>query len=354
MYPTDRESLRPAKQAEKGIPRMDQPKSRKLTSVPNARTPRRGVYADDDGGDEGSRDTGMIQPIAVLARIPNLGSGPSAAAIAAPESVGTYRLLSQALSFRLLAGTTILLMAAAIVPYAISKVRSSSRSSTASGERAAWQPEVPAPTADMAPAWNPPGAVAQSDKAQGGMASAAAPAPVTSEAKPGNPGTSSGPQNVNTANVVGVNPAATTRAPIRVAEAVRAAPQSEQGSLNWKSFSRQFDEQHAPAGSLAPRENGAAIAVPPGSPFSPPPAAGLNAPAAQSSANSSMILNQGMTSANDRWARPSTTAAATPTRSEGALPTYPATNTPNPLTVGPSIASPSGNDQPVYSCRKQP
>ena len=220
MYPTDRESLRPAKQAEKGIPRMDQPKSRKLTSVPNARTPRRGVYADDDGGDEGSRDTGMIQPIAVLARIPNLGSGPSAAAIAAPESVGTYRLLSQALSFRLLAGTTILLMAAAIVPYAISKVRSSSRSSTASGERAAWQPEVPAPTADMAPAWNPPGAVAQSDKAQGGMASAAAPAPVTSEAKPGNPGTSSGPQNVNTANVVGVNPAATTRAPIRVAEAV--------------------------------------------------------------------------------------------------------------------------------------
>jgi hypothetical protein len=327
---------------------MDQPKTNVITSAHGARAEQHRFCRDDDEGDDATCDTGMVPPIAVLARIPNLGSGASEAA--AQGSVGTYRLLSQSLSFRLLTGTTILLMIVAIASHVISKARSTSGSSTASGQRATWQPEVPAPTADTAPAWTPPVAIVQTGKPEGNVPRAAS---GTYDAMPGNPGpTTGGPQIASAARVDNAGPTATANAPVRIAEAASA---SEQGPLTWKNFSRRYDEQRAPSSApLAPKGTSVAIAARPDASYPKPPMSRANAQETQSNANRSTALNQGMTRAIDRSAPPSTSAAANVPHADVALPSYPTTNTPDPLTVGPSIASPSGNDQPVYSYRKQP
>ncbi len=272
---------------------MEPIKPRRTASAANAPDARRTLYEDDDGGDDFGGEAGSFPPMVVLARIPNLSGPPSQGA--APESAGTYRLLGDLLSFRLLAGTAIVLLIAAIAPYVISKWKSLSHSSATSG-RPAWQPEVPAPTADAAPPWNPSGAVAlshkQSDQAGGAVETGIAPAATGLAANPANlAGGIDGRQNASTGSGLGVNPPTAARSPLRVAEALRASPASDQAPLDWGSFSRRFDQQQAPAASpLPPYRNGTTNTGPVGGSNCLPPAGG--GAAAQPSANNSMILNQ--------------------------------------------------------------
>lgn len=104
----------------------------------------------------------------VLARIPNLNSSRTERP---PEEPPTSkgRILSQALSWKLLASVALVLVALAIVPLATKRDAASPEPATAAET---WHPSVPAPTADVAPPWSAP--VAQTTTAQ----SAVTPSPI--------------------------------------------------------------------------------------------------------------------------------------------------------------------------------
>jgi len=91
----------------------------------------------------------------VLARVPTLGSAEAEAEREIPAPRGEGRVLSSPLSFKILLGAGAVLVVAAVVPLLFGNMFSSDSSS--SGEKpSAWQPEPPAPGADVAPKWDGP------------------------------------------------------------------------------------------------------------------------------------------------------------------------------------------------------
>lgn len=230
------------------------------------------------------------EPIAVLARFPNLSGSESDAADG--EACVSRRLLGQALSFRLLAGTMILLIVAAVLPSVMGKKGSPSAGSTASDAPPAWQPEMPAPNADAAPRWNPPAAVAKVEKAVEPPASAANTAIAIGTADYNSSAMAiDGVRNAVTACVARANSAA------RVDNAGGFPPAEEALPLTWESFNRQHGTQTA----TAPANTSAALNVP---------------------------------------------------QVEEPLPSYPTTNSPELLTIGSPIPAVSGRAPSAYSHRK--
>lgn len=109
----------------------------------------------------------------VLARIPNLNSSRTERS---PEEPPTSkgRILSQAISWKLLASVALVLVALAIVPLATKRDAASSEPATVAET---WHPSVPAPSADVAPPWSAP--IAQTTTAQPATTqSAATPSPI--------------------------------------------------------------------------------------------------------------------------------------------------------------------------------
>jgi hypothetical protein len=91
---------------------------------------------------------------AVLARIPDLASSERETAGGEPPSRG--RVVSQALSFKLLAGAAVLLAVMAVVPSVFRRGGEKEGPATASTPTAAWSASPPAPSAAAAPRWTAP------------------------------------------------------------------------------------------------------------------------------------------------------------------------------------------------------
>jgi hypothetical protein len=97
--------------------------------------------------------------IPVLARIPDLNAPvpQQASKESSKPSVSTClssRLLSAGLSFRILMGLGSFLVVIAIAPNLIIKITNGIQTNSEASQKA-WEPQPPAPTADLAPAWKP-------------------------------------------------------------------------------------------------------------------------------------------------------------------------------------------------------
>ena len=90
----------------------------------------------------------------VLARVPELRSAEAERERETSASPGEGRLLSSPLSFKILMAAGAVLVLAAVVPLLFGKMFTSGSSS--SENPSAWQPEPPAPGADVAPTWDRP------------------------------------------------------------------------------------------------------------------------------------------------------------------------------------------------------
>ena len=105
-------------------------------------------------------DRQTTQPM-VLARIPDIATAANMADKeheTVPTSSG--RVIGQSLSFKLLAGVVLLLVVAAVIPFALWKHGQSTDSPSATAEALpAWHPGSPAPSAATAPTWTPVAAV---------------------------------------------------------------------------------------------------------------------------------------------------------------------------------------------------
>ena len=119
------------------------------TNEPNDRmsgSTQTGVTSVNEGRD---RPHFASRPPEILAQIPDLDS--SEPAVVRSQSSDQGRILSSALSFRILAGAGALLLLLAVgLPLLLRGTDSDSASQDESG----WQTEVPAPSASMAPEWD--------------------------------------------------------------------------------------------------------------------------------------------------------------------------------------------------------
>jgi hypothetical protein len=118
--------------------------------------------ADIAGANIGSlNDAGAVE-LSVIARIPDLDAPTpppkrkhSSRSRSAKPASTTGRLLSAGLSLNLLIGLGLVLLLGAIAPYIYNRSVDNDSSSSAQASGQAWQQPVPAPTADLAPAWKP-------------------------------------------------------------------------------------------------------------------------------------------------------------------------------------------------------
>lgn len=109
----------------------------------------------------GLSDPGMVE-LSVIARIPDLDapSQPSKHRRASrsrsvkPASM-PGRLLGAGLSLNLLIGLGLVLLLGAIASSVYPKMADNSQSNSSDSIGRAWEPPLPAPTADLAPAWKP-------------------------------------------------------------------------------------------------------------------------------------------------------------------------------------------------------
>ena len=176
----------------------------------------------------------MDQPesVVVLARIPDFHGGGGDAEPASTQSQSRGRLLSPALSFALLAGGVLLLMAVGVFGFRTVKNDQPADSQTAANPLPAWHPGPPAPAAETAPgsdSWGgsctaTPGATVQLSPQPNVQLS---PQPKQSQPK---------------------EPAKESR------DAAKVASSGEEEPLTWQGFCRQFDAKAgAPAASVANR-----------------------------------------------------------------------------------------------------
>jgi len=145
------------------------------------------------------------ESVVVLARIPDLHGGGGDAEPVSTQSQSRGRLLSPALSFALLAGGVLLLMAVGVFGFRTVKNDQPADSQTAANPLPAWHPGPPAPAAETVPGWSP------------------------KESQPKEPAKES-------------------------QDAAKVASSGEEEPLTWQGFCRQFDAKSgAPAATVANR-----------------------------------------------------------------------------------------------------
>jgi hypothetical protein len=101
-------------------------------------------------------DRETTQPV-VLARIPDVATSANHHEGAKQVPSSTGRVIGQSASFKLLAGVVLLLIVAAVIPYALWKHgQSAAPAPSATAEvPPAWHPGTPAASASAAPTWTP-------------------------------------------------------------------------------------------------------------------------------------------------------------------------------------------------------
>jgi hypothetical protein len=154
------------------------------------------------------------ESVVVLARIPDLHGGGGDAEPVSTQSQSRGRLLSPALSFALLAGGVLLLMAVGVFGFRTVKNDQPANSQTAANPLPQWDPGPPAPAAETVPGWSP---------------KVADLSPQPKQSQPKEPAKES-------------------------PDAAKVAPSGEEEPLTWQGFCRQFDAKSgAPAATVANR-----------------------------------------------------------------------------------------------------
>ena len=202
-----------------------------------------------------------MQSTLILARIPDLHKGSDSEPVAGgPASRG--RLLSQALSFKLLAGGTLALLVVAIVPFSFAKKEPLTVSQTAGDSLPTWHKVPPAAPADTT-----------------AVESSTAPQPVQNPIQ-----ASTAKQAAESALPASLTEAA--KPPAVAVEPVAVCATTDDEPLTWDSFSRRFDAQRPSSGAATVAAAWSSM------PKVPDPKTAGSKEESQASANQSMTLER--------------------------------------------------------------